>query len=155
MKKQRLLKLAGLLEKNAKNKKGMRFNLNVVITRSDRHRSNLFLDDPPKVDCGTTGCAMGLAGLSGKFKKQGLGFAVDGYGMAYLTWDKKSMDYSYAAMRLFDISYTAANFLFHPNSYTGRITGRAGELKVAKRIRKFVKHKGHTPTLMLERKWEI
>jgi hypothetical protein len=61
MNKRRLLKLADLLVANAHNSKGMRFDLDHWGVFRGHKR-------PRKLDCQTTGCALGLAAMSGAFK---------------------------------------------------------------------------------------
>lgn len=135
MNKRRLLKLAGMLEADAVNKKGMRFDLSTVGQPSDWHADEFV----PKLDCGTTACAMGLAAISGAFKRAGLSYKVVGRDIN-TTMNGRGLGYDRAAMKLFDISMVEADFLFTPNNYyyCGRITGADGERKVAKRIRDFV-----------------
>lgn len=71
MNKRRLLKLADLLVKDARTKKGIRFSMDVVIARKNPEAGAV------KMDCGTTGCAMGLAAVSGAFKRAGLSCKTD------------------------------------------------------------------------------
>lgn len=133
MNKRRLLKLADMLEADAKNKKGLTFDLGVVGQPSDWNSD----DFVPKLDCGTTACAMGLAAISGSFKRAGLFYKVDGLDIL-TTMNGRPVGYDRAAMGLFDISKDEADFLFTPSCYYGPITGAAGERNVAKRIRDFV-----------------
>lgn len=73
--KRRALKLADLLEKDAKNKKGIRFDLSTVFTATALEEGkDIPSDYVPEVSCGTTACAMGLAAISGEFKRAGLSF---------------------------------------------------------------------------------
>lgn len=151
MNKRRLLKLADLLEADASNRKGLRFDLGVVAEPSDRKSK------APAVDCGTTACAMGLAAVSKVFKRAGLGFKVGefkdnddesgwgatGHWYLKMTMHGTTCGYDDAAVALFDISETEADFLFNPGSYgdpTPR--GAKGERIVARRIRKFVEKGG-------------
>lgn len=130
MNKRRLLKLADLLEADAKNKKGMRFDL--------RHVG--IVDDPGVIEanCGTTGCAMGLAAVSGAFKRAGLSYRVVGT-FIDTKLNGRAVDYAKAASRIFGISMKDANFLFCPFEYPqDKLTGAVGERFVAKRIRKLV-----------------
>jgi len=73
MNKRRLLKLADLLEADAKNKKGVKFDLGTW--------GNLNEGTPEEevISCGTTACAAGLAAMSGAFKKEGLGYRLVPY----------------------------------------------------------------------------
>lgn len=133
MNRRRLLKLADLLEADAKNKNGIKFDLGTWGASSE-------INEPVGVRCGTTACAMGLATISGAFKRAGL---VNRYGQ--FSWAiMPSMVGSgaeglEAATELFDIDYDAANFLFIDDSYPRNKTeGAAAERFVAKRIRDFV-----------------
>lgn len=153
--KRRLLKLADLLEKDAKNKKGIRFDLSTVFNATAVEEGKAITPDyVPEVSCGTTACAMGLAAISGEFKRAGLSFQSEvsaHWAQPYLSmnmeWNGDVVSYIYAAVKLFHISNTAASFLFDPEYYktkSGReavVKGSKGELQVAKRIRNFVKGK--------------
>lgn len=129
MNKRRLLKLAGLLERDAKRKTGIQFDLN---TWGD-------VSNPEKpVSCGTQACAMGLAALSGEFKRAGLKASVNGYGGVEFNWNGRNTgDGILVAQRLFDISDDDASQLFYASRY--RTTeGAVAERAVAKRIRALV-----------------
>lgn len=138
MNKRRLLKLADLLEADAKNKKGIKFDLGVVGTCYNE-------DSPFEMNCGTSACAMGLAALSGEFKGTAkLSYRADG---SYLipTIGGRDVSYDRAAMKIFNITMRQADFLFTPSEYDGIPKGAAGERLVAKRIRDFVAGKA-SPT---------
>lgn len=127
MKKERLLKLADLLEADAKNKTGLRFDMGNWGT----------ITDPTKpVSCGTTACAMGLAALSGAFKRAGLGYRISGEQLLITMHDR--VDAMEAAEKLFGISYEEAEYLFIDTAGEGA----RGERAVAKQIRKFVARGG-------------
>ena len=137
MNKKRLLKLADLLEADANNPEGAKFD----IRKWGNGKGE------PTVSCGTKVCAMGLAAVSGVFKKQGLTCKVERYrdlkdGFVINIGFKGENDWYtdgfIAAQRLFEITSTESDFLFSDSSYSGRTTGRRGELYVAKRIRDFV-----------------
>lgn len=127
MNKRRLLKLAGLLEANAKNKKGVRFNLTTW---------GFVEDEEQPISCGTTACAMGLAAVSGAFARQGLKCRIR-YGGIDIGFGRR-WDPMIAARRLFEIDDHEASRLFISTGGLCAITGAAGELAVAKRIRDFV-----------------
>ena len=138
MNKRRLLKLADLLEENARNKKGMQFDINFVGKASSFEAGYTV-----GVNCGTTGCAMGLAAISGAFKRAGLSYRIDdGWNSARwidTKWKGRILDFDHAAMRLFGIDNAMATFLFTPSYYPyGKRRGAAAERFVAKRIRKLV-----------------
>ena len=146
MQKKRLLKLAALLEADAKNKRGIKFDLYIVAAPSRENSDKK--DFKPQVTCGTTACAMGLAAVSGAFKRKeagGLSFIIGngsnvvGEMDIHTTVMGKKMSYDNAAEKIFHISRVAARYLFAPRSYLGRPTkGAEGELYVAQRIRSFV-----------------
>jgi hypothetical protein len=129
--KNRLLKLADLLEADAKNKKGIKFDL-----RDWGHTDDQWTT-PLSVSCGTTACAVGLAVVSGAFKRSGLynrsdlpGEIVPGVG------DLEGFE---AVESFFNLTEEEAGFLFSDIYYPiGRIKGAKGERFVAKRIRGFV-----------------
>lgn len=153
--KRRLLKLADMLEADAKNKKGIKFDLDIVVgaTNSeqwcgyDRYVSPTF---KPEVSCGTTACAMGLAAVSGQFKRAGLSFKLEDGGIIMTTWKGRSKHYEIAAVRLFNITPEQASYLFDPDFYKdkpvdgddfmpfSKVKGAKGERRVARRIRKLV-----------------
>lgn len=128
MNKRRLLKLADLLEADAKNKKGIKFDLSTWGCSEDA---------PVSISCGTTACAMGLAVVSGAFKRAGLqNYYEDGSRICPYYKGKDGFD---AAAALFEISAGAADFLFSRDRYPSyKRIGAAGEKFVAKRIRDFV-----------------
>lgn len=132
MNKKRLLKLADLLEKDAKNKKGIKFDM--------RHWGDVDNHSEP-LSCGTTACAMGLAAISGAFKSAGLDYEVSySLGFRFIYKTTRSITRSFggiaAAKELFGIPEIDAVHLFVPKS--GPQVGARAERHVAKRIRKYV-----------------
>ena len=150
MNKRRLLKLADLLEADAKNKTGVKFNLGIVVAPSKKLPLNA---KTVPVSCGTQACAMGLAAITGAFKRNGLSYRTyridPQIDQLYVetTMYGEDVEYDEAAMELFDISSEAANFLFMPGCYPIRSPkkGSRGELLVAKRIRDYVAGKVAPP----------
>ena len=148
--KRRLLKLADMLEADAKNKKGIQFHLDVIVgqSNSEHHEGyNRYVgkDFKPEVSCGTTACAMGLAAVSGAFKKAGLSYKLEGGTHINTTWKGHSKPFDKAAVKLFDIRLEEACWLFDPNFYKDKnsgycflVKGAKGERRVARRIRKLV-----------------
>jgi len=141
MNKRRLLKLADLLEADAKNKKGIQFDIGTIGQPSDFREQF-----KPGLNCGTTACAMGLAAISGAFNHGAirLSFKVSEYDID-TTINGRRHVYYVAASKAFDISEGAARFLFSTSFYDdyankhGELpTGARGERYVAKRIRDFV-----------------
>lgn len=128
---QRLLKLADLLETDAVKEDGIKFDLNVICKLSNGDR----IRELPALDCGTTACAIGLWGISGQFKRNGVGYHIDGNEVwpTYLGASGRS-----AAELFFNLSMDESYWLFIASQYPGPTTGAAGERAVAKRIRNFV-----------------
>jgi len=150
--KRRLLKLADMLEQDAKNKKGITFRLNVVISETGHDSFSVDSSFKPAMSCGTSACAMGLAAVSGKFKKAGLSYTYDkSEGIINTTWNGRITEYDKAAMKLFGLTNLQANYLFTPYYYKRKhkdgfvtyslIEGARGERRVARRIRKLVASK--------------
>jgi hypothetical protein len=150
MNKRRLLKLADLLEADAKNKKGVRFDLG---TWGQTEKLKQFVQP----DCGTVACAVGLACVSGAFKRSGLDFRIDEDtgdiiptlavrdGVELYSWDDTLEGYD-AGELFFDLEEEEFAFLFNAQSYPKKLSkGADGERYVAKRIRDFVAGKVSPP----------
>lgn len=159
----RLLKLADLLERDAKNPAGLKFDLGTWAAPSkdfEKYRVVAFsadflgLEDDsepayrtdvpvspdklPKVACGTTACALGLAMLSGEFAEWGLGgSATIDSGSVQLHPSCNGEDGFDAGAELFGISSHDSEYLFDPASYENTPQEAEGELFVAQRIRDF------------------
>lgn len=130
MNKRRLLKLADLLEADAKNKKGVKFDLS-----SWGHTNGG--DEAPFHSCGTTACAVGLAVVSGAFKRSGLKNLFVGDGTICPSYNGKS-DWP-ATRDFFGLSIDESHYLFSEDHYPAeKSQGAIGERYVAKRIRDFV-----------------
>jgi hypothetical protein len=130
MNKRRLLKLADLLERDARDKNGISFDMGTWGIVSNK-------DDP--ISCDTRACAMGLAAVSGAFKRAGLSYRVQHNGKIIMKLGNMQRPLRVAA-RLFKISEYQAHELFARSwdlSYCG--FGSAAEREVAQRIRKFVR----------------
>lgn len=154
MKKARLLKLRDLLLADAANAKGVQFDLAHWAAPSDA-KDHMFKEEPKKpipVSCGTSACALGLAVISGAFKRAGL-FAnfekrFDGIVMEPAIKDDRGrvLDSFDAACLLFGISQRQAFYLFAPDRYPkDKRKGAVGERYVAKRIEKLLAHDGIPP----------
>lgn len=131
MNKRRLLKLADLLEADAENKKGIKFDLN------DWGFGENYT--PVEHACGTTACAVGLAIISGEFKRAGLYNYWGETGSTRIVPGYKDMRDWPAVRAFFGLGYEGAAFLFSADRYpTSKTTHAAGERYVAKRIRDFV-----------------
>ena len=131
MNKRRLLKLADLLEADAKRRTGVRFDLTTWGQ----------IDNESKpVSCGTTACAMGLAAVSGAFKKQGLLYSVSHNQQIRISFQNSSGGFE-SACQLFGINRDAAHWLFDYPAYgddRAMFVGAKGERMVARRIRNYV-----------------
>lgn len=141
MQKRRLLKLAAMLQADAKNKKGIQFNIDTLGRPSEPAR----LFEKGRIiplDCGTTACAMGLAALSGKFERAGLSYLVNNHWISQqilMKWKGRLLDYDKSAMKLFNITLEQAYYLFSPWTYPKtKKTGAAGEREVVRRIKRIV-----------------
>jgi hypothetical protein len=130
MNKRRLLKLADLLEADAKNKTGIKFDLGLWGQGED--------GGAVEHSCGTTACAIGLAIVSGAFKCSGLeNYFGDNSPRISPAFDGVT-DWT-AVERFFSIKEKEAYFLFFQGRYPpDKQSGAVGERYVAKRIRDFV-----------------
>ena len=141
MNRDRLTRMRDLLVADAANPKGIKFELATWVRRSrpinDKYTFLFNKGEKPAVGCGTAGCAMGLAMLSGEFEADGLRIKyvhMPGNENAFLIeplfGDKGNY---HAAAALFEISYSEALWLFGPSQYS--VTkGAEAELEVARRI---------------------
>lgn len=157
----RLMMLASLLREDAANDKGAQFDLGTWASPSDNvgvgYDSRELGVDPkpgssdrvvpddnlPKVSCGTTACALGLAMLSKRFEQFGL---HGGYYVTTMAPGQTSValvpmcngeDGFEAGAQLFDISTEDSRYLFDPDCYYGTPREKEGELLVAERIEAF------------------
>jgi hypothetical protein len=126
MYKRRLQKLADVLKRDADKKDGIKFNLHLVASRTGDIKQN------SPLDCGTAACAIGLWGLCGEFKVDGVthdrGWPLyRGYGGIV------------AARMYFGLTRQQSERLFLADSYPPeKRTGRAAELAVVTRIGRMV-----------------
>lgn len=140
MHKQRLLKLAALLEADAENNNGIKFDLEhwarpatFMGFRSVWFKKTKVEKIP--VNCNMAACAIGLAVLSGAFHEDGLQGELRADG--YLLPTYKGWSHWYAVRQFFGLDHSIADFLFHSDHYKVR-KGKRAELAVAERIRDFV-----------------
>jgi len=142
----RLLKLADLLEADADNPEGIKFNMGTWGQAEEGTKLAL--------SCGTEACAMGVAALSKAFHKQGLRYKTT----KIIEYDRRGKvhhiveleiyhvdalhddDPILAAAHLFGISQNEANKLFMPSGDSPN-KGKRAEKKVASKIRAFVTSK--------------
>lgn len=148
MNKERLLKLADLLEADAANPEGIKFDLS--FWGADAQYSGADWDTKEAlqgqgvglkpgraipVNCGTAACAVGLAAISGVFADEGLGYKLTCNGELSPMFDEnESWD---AVYDFFGLTEEQATSLFSDASYTVK-RGAEAELAVATRIRRFV-----------------
>lgn len=136
MQKRRLLKLADLLNENAKNATGAKYYHGHWGRVEDR--DNL-------MSCGTTACALGLAAISGAFKKAGLGFKMPHEG-AYIdfTFKGRLVRPVTAAKKTFGVSENQFSEIFCSSPIDSRgyklNVGADAEKAVARKIKRIVKH---------------
>jgi hypothetical protein len=143
----RLLRLADLLEANAANPTGVKFDLETwaIPAGYDVHTAystgtHAYAPDTETIplDCNTVACAMGLAAISGVFKDDGLDWKISDSGWLVPVYGK-FIDGFQAAEAFFDVEYRATEHLFDASFYPDVETkGSDGELAVAQRIRDFV-----------------
>ena len=127
MNRERLLRLADLLEKDAENPEGVKFDMSEWGRVLDRTRP---------LSCGTTACAMGLAALSGEFTADGLDYEI-GIVALLFTYNSKCMGGLDAAAGLFEIPDVIADRLFL-GQWSGPCNGADGERRMAEVIRQYV-----------------
>jgi hypothetical protein len=140
MREDRLLKGAALLEADAANPEGVKFDLGTWVSPSGSHRfeSGYPTDTQSvEVNCGTTACGWGLMAISGIFKDEGVGFKIFGGssaepGMLLPSYgDYTGME---AAANFFEIGTVMAARLFDTPTYR-KLEGAKAELFVAQRMR--------------------
>lgn len=139
--KKRLLRLAKLLREDARTKKGVMFDMG---TWGD------FKTPQPTMSCDTRACAFGLAAISGKFKREGLGFkvrtSIDEYPTHMMIFQYKgkpdpSGSTIAIAAKVFDIPHAVSDWLFG-GSASEESTGAKAEREMASIIENAVKGKG-------------
>jgi hypothetical protein len=137
MNKERLMRLVQLLRDNANNPTGAKFDLSFwgEIPPAEWGKKSLEEGSVVPLTCNTTGCALGLAAISGKFQAEGLTWKSHGGVIEPAFEGRTGFE---AGMAFFDLSYDEATGLFDPSYYAGVIQGAEAELKVAKRIKDFV-----------------
>jgi hypothetical protein len=134
---ERLLKLADLLEQDADNPKGVKFDLGLWATHGSRGK---FPDKLEKLDCKTTACAVGLACLSGVFAADGLTWTPDKHDNA-IEPIFAGEDGFPAVEAFFGLSWKQSSYLFTDDAYQRDCLptqGAEAERLVAKRIREMV-----------------
>lgn len=147
MNKARMLKAADILEADANNPKGAKFDFGTWGDSSSKAM---------KLECGTQACGLGVLALSGAFKRAGLSWTADSYQdpddhgePIGEKWDMTilfdvddgsgEVDGIEAAECLFGIDSIVANWLFMPDAYpASKQKGKKAELEVAKRLRDLV-----------------
>jgi hypothetical protein len=131
MKKSRLLKLADLLDENAANKKGVKFYY---------YAWGWVKNLKKPMSCKTTACALGLAAISGRFKRVGLGFTLGKLdGSIGFMVKGRPMSPLPAAKRIFGLTSGQAEYIFAGSGGLPTPSGARAERAVAKRIREFVR----------------
>jgi hypothetical protein len=131
----RLLKLADLLEKDAKNKKGIKFDLSYWAKPAKNIGKNMSFSSTATIpmNCGTAACAVGLAVISGIFKRQGFSYTFERYLNYWSDPGNKIWEYDFvpkfrrysemeAACKFFSIDWDNGYWLFMEESYSGPTT---------------------------------
>lgn len=134
---ERMNKLADLLEADAANPEGVRFDLGTWgrdVNYLDEYKSGFVEGQVIPINCNTAACAFGLAAISGAFKDDGLTYQIDD---DYLIPEFEGKIGIFAATKFFDLRFTAASYLFDTSSYN-TIRGAPAELEVVRRIRSMV-----------------
>lgn len=141
--KRRLLKLADLLLENAKNEEGVKFDIGMVCELNWEQPACFNPKAPVELNCNTTACAMGLASISGAFKRSAkLSYKIEGL-QIWNTIHGRIVNFEIAAMRVFGVTKKEALWLFGPVSYPSDLKrGAKGEREVARRIKRIVAGKG-------------
>lgn len=136
---ERRLFLAEALEKNARDPNGMRFDLSVWIDGYDDGDNLPSRSQDYALDCGTVGCAVGLAMLLPEFRAEGLMIVnISPFFENRSQWS--------AVAKFFGVSIEEAQHLFSVNAYDGPTRGADAEFAVAKRLRESCV--SHTPELV-------
>jgi len=130
---ERLTILRDALIADAKNVKGVKFDLSSWLKTTGK--------DAPSLSCGTYACAVGLACLLPELQEQGLGIEVDTCASAChsnvtLFTPTFNGEHGFeAAEAFFDIEPRVAEILFDETTYdVACTTGAGGETNVAERI---------------------
>lgn len=127
---ERLALLSDELLKNADDPKGMKFYLGYWLKGPD----NVFSSTGIARDCGTTGCAVGLAMVTPAFNEEGL---ESMYGEPYFDFTNGWQ----AVKKYFGLDRAEAEYLFSDEQYSKLglpISGAEAEKAVAARIKKFL-----------------
>jgi hypothetical protein len=128
----RLLKLVDMLKADAKNEEGMKFDYGILGYVDVEEKKK---PEKPELNCGTIGCALGLAAISRKFK--GLTARVKYNGHIDCLWMGSKVDVPQAGAKAFDLTKYESEYLFSLLDVEDWI-GKKAELEVAKAIKKFV-----------------
>ena len=138
-----LLKLAELLEEDAANPTGVKFDLGTWGKVPKPGVVDWLLWRSPRLDCGTKACAIGMACLHPWFNERGLKAAPADLSKGCIYPVCVEGDFSlhgfHGVAHFFGISHNEAFRLFSDESYQHREQlSTAGELAVAARIRQLV-----------------
>jgi hypothetical protein len=147
--KKRLLRLAKLLRKDAKCKTGVKFNMGDWGSTEDENTKL-------GMNCGTQACALGLAAISGEFKREGLGFRNDiDFGDSKrvttieFTYKGRASNAIEAAVATFDIPECVADYIFGGDANVKtKGEGAKAEIEMAEIIENVAK--GKLPQAIVE-----
>lgn len=128
-----LIKLRDLLIHDAYNPEGIRFDMGSWGKGYDEEWD--FAQEKVEANCGTKGCAFGLAAMSGIFEDEGLGYYVkDSFLTPTYSKNGRVTENHIAAIKLFEITPMQGLTLFDPAAYPSNRTGKLAELEVVRRI---------------------
>ena len=130
-----MTRLADLLMKNSRNKKGLFFNYG--------DWGSVEAGGKPGMNCGTSACALGLAAISGKFP--GLGYRYSHGGLISIDTNLRKPSVRLTNVETgalyFDLTNDESYHIFGGGIATEESLGAKAERAVAKAIRQFVKGK--------------
>lgn len=139
----RLLKVAELLEADAANPTGIKFDLHgwakpaeLDWSTYDRDEVHYEKDAVIPIDCNTAGCALGLVAISGIFKAEGFDYSISDLGYLHPEFGgHEGFDVAEAFFELPDDGDTRIAYLLFDADKFSVSKGAAAELEVARRIR--------------------
>jgi hypothetical protein len=140
--KKRLLRLAKLLRKDAKCKTGVKFNMGDWGSTEDEATKL-------GMNCGTQACALGLAAISGEFKREGLSFKTHIANTIDFVYKGRSCGPIEAAVATFDIPECVADYIFGGDANVKtKGEGAKAEIEMAEIIENVAK--GKLPQAIVE-----
>lgn len=150
-----LLRGAEVLEADANNPEGIKFDLGTwaadarvdlasgYLDRATKNKYKYKEDEVVPVNCGTQACAFGLFALSGAFKEEGLSYIIIAGTLRPVLKRGQNTFYEWDAVNeLFNIEDGQSQRLFSAVNYNpDQRQGATAELAVAARIRQLIANK--------------